>query len=124
MTISQTRLDKAERAAVRVYKRTGGDMRAAIESALKADTPALIAAKIEGMREVQAKVEALTYPRSIPAGLDLGSTAIAWREHTREARDRAIKVSVNIDARIDELRAEMGKRAAPTAATRIKADER
>jgi len=93
-----------------------------IQAALEADAPELIAAKIEGMREVQAEIEALTYPRSIPAGLDLGSTAIAWREHTRKARECAIEVSVNIDARIAELRAEMGKRAAPTAATRIKAD--
>lgn len=86
-------------------------------AALEADAPESIAAKIEGMREVQAEVEALTYPRSIPAGLHLGSAVAAWREHTREARERAIEVSVNIDARIAELRAEMGKAGAPTAAT-------
>ena len=130
MTISKERIRRAGRAMMRcadpvpMSMFTFDEVCDLIQAALEADAPALIAAKIEGMREVQAKVGVLTYPRSIPADLHLGSAVAAWREHTREARERAIKVSVNIDARIDELRAEMGKRAAPTAATRIKADER
>jgi len=56
--ISKERIERAARAHARMFRQTGGNTSAAMQAALEADSPALLAAKIEGMREVVAMIGA------------------------------------------------------------------
>ena len=113
MTISEERIERAARAYAKAWRQdilehqrmvvSAWDemnepqrdaMRRCARAALEADAPALLAAKIGGLREAHALLR------------NCSSIALALSD---------------IDARIAELQAETEKRAAPTAATRIKA---
>jgi len=86
----------------------------ALRAALEADAPALLAAKIAGLREAALMIY---FNEECSIG---GSKAVQERH---EGNVSGLGYAAAIDARIAELQAETEKAGAPTAATRIKADE-
>jgi len=96
-------------------------LEAEIRAALEADAPALLAAKIEGLKEASeiASSRASHYAKSANEHPD-----DRFGEICTAKCGAASSIANAIEIRIADLQAEMGKVGAPTAAARIKTDEK